>query len=323
MRYRLQGILFGVLAVAAVLFAACDQREIVCPGTDPFPLEIAFSWDNAPKAHPDGMTLYFYPADNNGGCRRFDISGCDGGRFELPLGRYNMIAVNNDLPGVRIEGYHGFHSISAVAQSAGSEPGQHLPPVRPTGMLYGGVMTDIEVTMCGVRYRTPEGMLKECPKGLIRCAPDSLAKEYHVIFLNVQGADRISSAKGVLSGMATELLLCDDIAGSEACCVSFPLETETVNDDKGVLPGVTSGFGVPAYGINHHGFSLTVMIKLLNGKVYSKTYDVSAQVENFLHKNSIIIIINGVDIPSGGQPEDEDDGFEVDVSGWNTVEIDL
>lgn len=321
MREGLSGILLWLMALAAVTLAGCDKREIVCPAGEARPLEIAFEWDSAPDAHPDGMTLYFYSSDGKGGCRRFDIAGRDGGRFELPPGRYDMIAVNNDLPGVRIEGYEGFHSISAVAQPAAAAPGQDVPAVKPTGMLYGGVVTDIEVTLCGVSYRRHDGTMKECPRGLIRCAPDSLAREYHVIFKNVKGAERISSAKGVLSGMASELLLCDNLDGRAACCVSFPLETSGGED--GTMKGITSGFGAPTGPTaTSKDFSLTAMVRLRNGKTYSKTYDVSAQVENFLHRNTIIIVINGIDIPSD-PAEEVGDGFDVGVGGWTTVEIDL
>lgn len=323
MRSGLYGILFGMAVLLTVSLTGCGQREIVCPGEEARPLEILFSWEKAPGACPEGMTLYFYDADNNGWCRRFDISGSEGGRFELPAGRYNMIAVNNDLPGVRIDGYQGFHSASAVAQPGGAESGQDLPAVRPTGMLYGAVMTDIEVTLCGVRYRAPDGSLVECPKGLVRCAPDSLANEYHVIFENVNGADRILSAKGVLSGMASKLILCEDSAGPDECCVSFPMEVAAVKESGAVMRGATTGFGMAAgFGL-HQKYSLTAVIKLKNGNVYSKTYDVSDQVENYLHSNTIIIIINGIDIPSGDVPGDTGGGFEVGVGGWEIVEIEL
>lgn len=321
MRVRLYRILLRLIALTAVISTACAQREIICPGDEAIPLEVAFEWDNAPDAHPEGMTLYFYAADG-GGCRRFDISGREGGRFELPVGRYNLIAVNNDLPGVRIEGYEGYHSISAVTQPTGSTPVQNLPPVRPTGMLYGGVVNDIEVTMCGVSYRRPDGTLKECPRGLIRCSPDSMAKVYHVAFLNVKGLERVSAAEATLSGMASALVLCDDVGGTEACCVSFPLDS--VSGQRNTLRGLTSGFGAPEGRTGtSQPFMLTIKVKLKTGKIYSKTFDVSAQVENFLPGNTIIIVINDLDIPYDPSEEVGDDGFEVGVGDWDTVIIDL
>lgn len=321
MRKGLWNILFWLTAVATVSLTGCDRREIVCLEGKQIPLEVAFEWDSAPDADPEGMTLYLYDADNREGCRRVDISGREGGRFELPVGRYNMIAVNNDLPGVRIEGYEKYNSICAATRSAANIPGQELPHVKPTGMLYGAVVNDIEVTICGVKYRRSDGSLKECPLGMIRCAPDSLSKEYHLVLRNVNGADRILSAKGVLSGMATELQLCDEVAGPEACCVSFPLES--VGTGSGVLHGLTSGFGAPEIPDAAGGrFEFTAIVRLKNGKTYSKTFDVSDQVGNFLHNNTIIIIIDGIDIPDNPQ-EEVDDGFDVDVSGWNTVVIEL
>lgn len=320
MRNSIHIILSTLIILAAVMSTGCDHREIVCPAGEATPLKVAFSWDNAPDAHPEGMTLYFYAA--NGGCRRFDMSGRDGGRFELPIGHYDMIAVNNDLPGVSIENYEQYHSVSAVARPTGSGAAQETPSVRPTGMLYGGVVNDIEVTMCGVSYRRPDGTLKECPGGLIRCSPDSLAKVYHVIFLNVKGIDRISVAEGMISGMASELRLCDNMTGSGACRVAFPLDT--VSGRSGELRGLTTGFGAPEHHtVSPSQFSLTIRTKLKNGKIYSKTYDVSRQVENFLQKNTIIIIIDDLEIPADPSEEVGDDGFDVGVSDWNTVEIEL
>lgn len=320
MRDRHHCILLSLIALSALISAGCQQREIICLGDDAIPLEVAFEWHNAPKANPEGMTLYFYSSD--GAFRRFDITGREGGRIELPPGHYDLVAVNNDLPGVRIEGYEGYHSICAVAQSTGSPPVEDFPPVRPTGMLYGGVVNDVEVTMCGVSYRRPDGTLKECPRGLIRCSPDSMARVYNVSFLNVKGLERISKAEATLSGMASELLLCDDIAGSDACCVSFPLDSLSGQGD--LLRGHTSGFGAPDNRTSiSRPFMLTIRVKLKTGKIYSKTYDVTAQVENFLHRNNIIIIIKDLDIPYDPSEEVGDGGFDVGVGDWNTVIIDL
>lgn len=322
MRPRLYDIILsGLTALMLAVLTGCERREIVCLDGKAIPLQVAFEWDNAPEARPAGMTLYFYPRDGAGSWR-FDIAGSDGGRFELPVGRYQMIAVNNDLPGVRIEGYGSYTSITAATQLLENGATHEMPPVRPTGILYGGVVNEIEVTICGVSYRGSDGMLKECPRGLIRCSPDLLTKEYHVIFRNARGLDRMESARGVLYGMATELRLCDDTPGPGACCVAFPLDS--IRGANGVLRGFTSGFGAPERGgVVHCRYSLETTVKLKNGKTYSKTYEVSDIVENFLHENTIVIIIDGLDIPDDPTDEVGDDGFDVGVSGWNTVEIDL
>lgn len=306
-----------------MLLAGCDHREIVCPdGDGAHVVNIAFSWEHAEQADPKGMSVYFFEDGGKGGARRFDIGGRSGGSVELPAGRYSMIAVNNDLPGVRIDDYESSRSISAAAQSADDGGAGGMTRVKPTGMLYGGQVNEIDVTMCGVSYLLPDGSVKHCPKGLIRCAPDSLAKEYRVIFRGVDGIERIKSASASIAGISSRLRLCDRETGGELCRVALPL-------DKGAggaatLAGSTTGFGVPS-GIEPD-VALTLYVTLNSGKKCSKTFDISSQVKNFLHRNSILIIIEGLSIPDDepiGPPDNPEGGFDADVSDWNTVEIEL
>lgn len=83
----------------------------------------------------------------------------------IPVGRYTMIAFNNDLAGIRFSGLES-------ASTPEASPKLNSSGVSgSTGQLYSGAIMDLEVTICGVTYRRPDGTVKECGQGLLRCSP--------------------------------------------------------------------------------------------------------------------------------------------------------
>ena len=299
-----------------LLTPGCDHKEILCPGAEPRPIDVRFIWDKAPAAEVDGMTLFFYPCDGNGKVWRFDIAGDEGGRVAVPAGKYNLVSFNNDLPGITITGAENFTTISADARKTDESEGM----VMPTGMLYGSVVEDVDVTLCGVRYRQDDGTVKECPYGVIRYRPDSMSNIYHIRFIDIKGGDHIASATAKLCGIGSGINLSDGLVQSGVCDVLCAMSG---NDTS--ISTTTSGFAQPAS--DYPGqVTVTANIRCKTGHYYVKTYDVTEQVANFRNAHNVYINITGLDIPDDGLPDNPGEGsgaFDVGVSGWETVNIDL
>ncbi len=285
------------------------------PGGENRTVTVCFMWDKAQNADVGGMTVYFYPTDGIGRIWRFDIPGRDGGPVELPTGRYRMLAVNNDLPGITFSGQDSFDEFTANTRR---DIGTTV--VQPTGMLYGGKVVDVDVSACCVDYLTSGGVTKECPMGVIRCYPDSLSTIYHVTFSNIKGSERLRSASARLAGIASTMKVSTGLGGDSVCATTFPLTMST--DATPRLTGLTSGLGNPA---GTPAFTLSITVTRTDGKSFVKNFDVTQQVLNSSTPRNVFINIEGLEIPDSEIPDQPggDVGLVVGVDGWQVIEIDI
>lgn len=289
----------------SVAFLSCSHKEIYCPGGEPRPIEIRFMWDKAQEAGVEGMSLYFFGVDGSRNWR-YDVAGMTGGNVELPLGKYRLLTVNNDLPGVVISDTESFSSLQAKCRNS-----------LPTGMLYGAKVDEIEVTLCGVDYTQPDGSVKHCPYNLVRCYPDSLAVVYSLIVEKPKGLGGVRSINAVLSGMGKKLNISSGESLEGGARVSFPLAL----DADSCLRGATTAFMSPH---KESPFDVSVRFIRSDGKEYVKNVDVTSQVSHSFGARNVIIVLKDFEIPEEQPPTSSGDvGIEVGVDGWDKIEIDL
>lgn len=299
-----------IMAVCMMLcMASCHHKEIMCPGSEEYQVNVVFEWDKASGASPDGMTLYFY--SENGECRKFDIAGKNGGPVQLPAGRYSMVAYNNDLPSVVVSDAQSFHEIKVEALRVKEK--NYLANV---GMLYESTIDMIEVTRCGVNYVREDGTEKECNQRIVRSHPDSITSIYTVIFKNVSGISGVKNAYATIKGVAAGQFLYDHHFFGLSSESYFPLKADVVeNFFSGVAGVFSSGSGERMY-------SLSAVVTLADGTSYVKEFDVTRQVLNSKYPHNVLIVIEGLKIPSTGNPPVGGD-MDVDVEGWKIIEIDM
>ncbi|MDE6469331.1 MAG: DUF5119 domain-containing protein [Muribaculaceae bacterium] len=310
-RHYVKFIAVTTLLVAALV--SCAHKDIECPAAATG-IEVLFEWNNAPDAHVDGMTLYFYPIDGAGKIWRFDIAGRDGGRVELPAGRYRMIACNNDLPGIRLEGSEKTSELTAVAARR-----IDASTVATTGMLYGATVSELKVTPCGVRYTTPLGTIKECVKGLVRCSPDSLSTLFTVRLTHLAGAENIRSASARIMPIASAMILDSDTPAGANEALNITLS------GGGATPLLTgSGCAFALNPMEACATRLCVLVAKTDGSVVTRTIDLSPTDRNIITPHNVIISVDSLDLSEGDTPPSGDvGGIEADVAGWSTVEIDV
>lgn len=303
-----------LVLTGSLLMWGCSHKDIDCPGSAVRTLDILYEWDNASGANPEGMTLYFFSTGAGSRVWRFDVSGSEGGRIELPYGGYRMVTFNNDLPGVRIEGTESFSSIDAVARKVSASASG---AIGSTGMLYGSVVRDIYVSCRGVRYLDSQGQTKECGRGLIRCRPDSLAVRYTAVFENSGGLEGVRSSYVLLHGPGLSLIFSDGHSEGFGSPLYIPL---VLARQAGHMEGSAAAFSPASLPDGLSG--MTFVFTRNDGKSFSKEISLTPENLNIISPHNVVIHIKDFDIPdSGDNPPGDVGGIDVDVEGWQSVEI--
>lgn len=305
--------LLRIVALTLPLWS-CGQREIIHLSETDADLTIAYSWELSPDADPDGMTLIFYPEGTAGQIWRFDIAGKEGGRVNLPMGRYRMLTFNNDVRNTDLTDSEHFSTAALTVRQAPSSSSVIMTP----GKVYSGSVGPIDITPCGVTYPGPDGAIKECPKCLIRCAPEPRSATYTVIASVISDTRLIRSASATLDGLFPSVLLATgSLAGSPAA-QNFLLAREDTT-----LTGSTISFFDPAP--PEHAYTLAVTVTRTDSVSFRRTFDVTGQVAAAPDRHNIIIRVDSLQIPPGDIPDNppEDVGIEVEIDGWQVVSIDI
>lgn len=304
-----------ILLLAATLLPSCSHKDILCPGKEERRIHVLFEWDKAPDASPAGMTVYFYPRSQEGQIWRFDIAGRSGGEVAIPVGRYTMIAFNNDLAGIRFSGLESASTAEASPKLNGSGVS------GSTGQLYGGTIMDLEVTICGVTYRRPDGTVKECGQGLLRCGPAPLSSRYNVTVRNISGLQHVRSASAIITAPASGVNLSTALFSSAKSSLGAQM---TISADSTLRCSATAL--QPA--MNLQDAVLTLQITRTDGKKLSKAFKVTDQILSSPDIRNIDILIDSLTIPDGDVPsppsgDGDDVGIEVGVDGWSDIIIDI
>ncbi len=295
---------FSIVILAmgiGILLSSCVQKDVL-HDNNPVKVSVEFDWINAPGANPEGMTVLFFPTDESSKLWRFDIDGRDGGEVELLPGIYNVLAYNNDLPGIVFTDTYNYQTYSASPKTIKDSL------CTPTGMLYAAHFPDKSI------YHYDRHLLK------IRLTPNSLSTVYHITIDSVSGTERIKTANAMLKGLARSVCLQLESNSKADCCISGPLYLDSDLNTR--LSTVTTGLGNPD--ITTPKIVLEIIVTTSHGK-YSKTFDVTEQVLNSRDPKDVYIHISGLDIPQADTPTNPDGspdvGIAVGVDGWQLIEI--
>ncbi|MDE6336157.1 MAG: DUF5119 domain-containing protein [Muribaculaceae bacterium] len=308
-----RGTLFS--AVTLTLFGCvsggCNQKALVFPD-EMCKVDINFLWDKAEGANPEGMTLLFYPEGEKEEFWRFEVSGREGGPVEIPRGRYTMVAVNNDLPGVLLKD---------MPYSSASLTAMDLPRSQTyasqVGIVYEGKVEHLSVVPGEVSYGARDGERVSSSLPVVGCYPDSISTVYNVVINGVEGIERVKSVEGIFEGCAKGILISSQEPLEPTVATRFVLEIDT---EESRVCGVTTGFPNDA---SSAIYSLTLRVAYYAGGGYEKSFDVTEQVINSFYRHNVYIIIKGLTLPEEPTIEPDEVGMRVDVEGWKVIEVDL
>lgn len=283
-----------LLVSLALALDACTQKELVYPDEGPCRIDVRFLWDNAPEASPEGMTLLFYPLEKDGEFWRFEISGRNGGAVEITPGNYTLVALNNDLAGVRLTDMpYDAASLNVI------EVPRRQDLASPAGMVYMGRIDNLEIT----------------PGRQVTCYPDSISTIFHVLVPDIKGIEKVSQASAVMEGPASGIRLSTLTPLAPPVAVAFDLQTDL---HEASFAGYTSGF---LAGSSPASYMLTFRVTYKGGGAYEKTYDVTDLVINYFYRHNVYIIIRGLTLPEEPTIKPDEVGIKVDVDGWKVVDI--
>ncbi|MDO4165315.1 MAG: DUF5119 domain-containing protein [Bacteroides sp.] len=322
-------ILMCVLALSGL--ASCDHKELCYDHSHTVTIRLAFDWQNAPEATPEGMCAYFY-SQEDGSVQRFDFSDILDGEIEISAGTYQLICYNNDTEGVLFSGTGSFgthmgytregsifESIygSGVTSSRVDDSGERV--VICPDMMWGCSSVEMEIAESGVSYYcvpVQDGAQErvESAEQVITLYPAELICTYTYEIRNVNNLKYATQMCGTLSSMAPSLLFATEELGSE--CVTIPFAS--VSDGVSRITGGFYTFGHNTANTDAHKFLLYVWIT--DGSKYYYTFDVTEQIENAEDRRHVHIIIDGVDFP---QPITNGNGFTPAVDEWGNVDEDI
>lgn len=306
-----------IMIFMATWLCSCCHKNSICPDSEMRQIFIDFDWKHAPNACPEGMTIYFFPISDEGLIWKFDIAGRDGGPVEIPTGKYQMLAFNNDLPGIDFIDTKSFYSFAAAVHNIIADT-----IISSTGMLYASELSYLDITSCGVNYIASDKKEQEsCGKSMVRCYPDSVTTLYSVIINEVKGIEHVKSAGAYLNGVSSGITLSSGEPVGKPVSLKLPLDI----DHAGAAFNASAYAFAPSPDPSRR-YTLKVMITRTDGKSFTHDFDVTEQVMNSIPSKNVIILINGIEIPTGDIPDNpgEDVGnIDVGVDGWATIEIDI
>lgn len=312
------------LMVLTLLSYGCQpHKEIECSENMLRKINLRFDWEDLPQAHPEGMTVYFFPTENDGRIWRFDIAGQTGGQVELSPGTYRMLAFNNDTHNVRFTdtGHYDLFGATTPGITSLQNESAATPPLRTMPEnIYAGCIDNLDITICGVRYSepsSPEGKTVECGKSIVKCPMNYRTCIYTVIIRNVKNSDRTVSIAGSLSGLAGGITLANGDLQPPDVTEPFPMAVHKPQ----TITGSLTCFGHIESDTN----ILTVTAKLNDGTTVNARRDVTEQIVNSPDPHNVTIVIDGLEIPDGETPKPPigEGDLDVGVDGWTVIIIDI
>lgn len=329
-------------AMTAVVNSSCEHKELCYQHPHKAVVRLEFDWRDAPSARPDGMCVFFYPAEGEDApVRRFDFTGRTGGLLDIQTGRYRVLCYNNDTESVLFDGMGGFDTHMAFTREGSvleSVYGSQAAAPKARGaedervvispdMMWGCTALDVEITENGVSYVcVPESEREEwagkpvtTTEQVITLYPHELICTYTYEIRNVSGLEHVTQMCASLSGMAPSLLFATEELGRE--CVTIPFGA--VKEGTTKVTGRFLTFGHHEANAEPHRMLLYVWTD--DGSRYcygceGDKFDVTEQVHSAPDRRHVHLIIDGLDMP---QPMTGDNGLAPSVDDWQEVNADI
>lgn len=324
--------LYLLIGCVTIVLSSCNHKDLCYDHTHNSRLQVRYDWSFAPEASPSGMSVFFYPADNNNQNSRFDFPNAIGGEVQLNLGNYLLISYNNDTEVTQFSGNENFTTHKAVTRE-----GDILEPMYGNGVtsslngegservivtpdqLYCCNVTDLTVSYQGVSYTMSRADNDIDSVHTITLQPHDPLCHYSYEVRNVKNINNISKISAAISGMAGSMNLMDESLDDEPVTLPVPAQT---NNSSNTITGQFLTFGHNESNTDPHKMSFYVVTT--DGSKYSikdlSKLDVTSQVHSAPDRQHVHIIIDGLEIPDT-QSVGED--FVPKVEDWGVINEDI
>lgn len=231
-------------------------------------------------------------------------------RFEE--GCYQLLFYNNDTHYLLFPHSDSFDDMTAVTRgrSRGSYRGSPLlggaeeNTVNQPDMLYASA-----VSFCRIEPTMGVDTLSVTLRPVVYT--------YAIFFEFTKGLEHIALARGALAGMAASVRISTVVPSSDSATFLFDCD----KFEQGVAAQVMT-FGISsdrvqwAEGADTPCFAVNLEVKLKNGKVLSRDFDITEQLKH--QPRGGVLGIRGLEIPDDAAEGDSD--FDVDVGDWGEFE---
>lgn len=265
------------------------------------------SWNNTyldftPQA-ATGVRAITYLPDQNYQERNLPA---EGGRVPMDEGTYDILFYNNDTEYIVFEDIPSSATASASTRTRTRGGFEDLHDgertVSQPDMLYAAYLNGYKAE------KTIEPVHRD-----ITMHP--LTYTYYIRYEFKSGLKYVALARGAIAGMAESVYLQDGHTGSEKATILYDAELK----DYGVEARVKS-FGVPDYPGDGYEpadetpvYSLQLEVRLTNGKIITKDFDITGQLAN--QPRGGVIIVKDIEI-SDDDGMEGGSGFDPDIDGW-------
>ena len=297
------------IALLACLLTACEQKELCYDHSHTADLKVVFDWRNDPAAQPASMRLYLFP-EEGGLPLLYEFAGREGGTITVPAGFYHAVGLNSDTEFILYRNQERYEQFEAsLTGGTFSRPvpraeGTDTQDVRSTpDRLWSDHTDEVEV-----KASVPGQVLVLYPK-LSVC-------RYTVEIHNVANLKYLTRGEifGSLTSMAGGLMMSTGLADNETVTLPFDMTSDRASN----IYAEFYTFGYPAASTAPQ--YLMVYAILNDGKKYSFTYDVTAQIHEAPDPKNVHIVLDGLPLP---KPIDNGGGFAPTVDDWNTEEVEI
>ncbi|WP_294614717.1 DUF5119 domain-containing protein [uncultured Bacteroides sp.] len=302
--------LWTMLAALAFLTQSCQHKELCFHNSHYSELEIKFDWSNALDAQPSTMVVQIFRMDGSHYQRR-EFTSREGGKISIESGEYKILFHNGEMESVTERGNtFNDYLLATVPQSLLAPMGRgdlDTPPL-PEGaddQPVRGVPVSVWGGKCDY-LQVQENVSGQS----LTLTPEAATVEYTVEVRNVENMSDLVDISAALSGMSEGWSPISGQPSGES--VIMPLEMQRHADER-MLVARFATFGHCPYGQEGKH---TLTIYTSNQKYFH--YDVTGQLHEPTDPAHILIVIDGLKIPSG------DGGMSPSISGWdNVVETDI
>lgn len=296
-------ILLAGLAAAAL--SSCTHKDLCYHHPHGVGVDVALDWSLEPDADPEGMVAYFYSMDGLG-TRREYFRDKAGGTVNLPVGRYRVMAYNNETPGTMFDGVDDFHASRAYTRDAGlfeGALGSIAGNTQPT-TLDGGQRVTIDPDQVW-EADTAFFEVFDRPGQSITLQPAKVCRRYRFLVRKVDGIRYMQAVCASLSGMSGAVTMAGRVPDPEPRALTLPAAKKC--DES--LSGEFFTFGPCDAGVKHE---LQFYVWRSDGKRTYYTFDVTDQVAGAPDPWDVTIVVEGF----GVEPVAGESPFDPDVKPW-------
>lgn len=306
-----------------LMLTACEYKELCYDHNHTVEVRIVFDWSQQEVRPRGGMTVWFYHAEHpEAEPLRFDLPGTAGGTVRLPIGRYRVLAYNNDTETIRYQGTELIDSLTACTRWSSIEEGtllsSHAPMPQADSTDLQRIMLEPD-PLWAASYGDLPVRLSDMECGLtVTMQPGLRYYDVTVTILHVQDMSSAYDFGGSLSGVSSQVTMLTGKVSDDAVIQPFPVRTAS----DSTLTASLRIFGHCPAAVHRH--LLTVYALLDGGSGWYHPTDVTAQMHDAAHfvpPNHIYITIDSLALPkplTGGSG-----GFHPTVDDWEQVNIDL